>query len=239
MLKIDFYHDVICSFCFPMSAKMRRIAEKYNNLEINHKSFALGWEEEDFIRAFGSREAVKPEVLNHWEHANQVDDEHRFNILGMRKQDFYFPLSKNALIASKAVGRLMGEVGYWDAFDLLQDALFVQNKNIEDYDVIKDILKEQTDLDLAEWDKMYEDPETEKLVLMDLDEAHRLGINSAPTIVIADKYVIPGAQPLSVIENALIQISKKEDISLNKLETLQGLDGEGACHLIDGDWKCD
>ena len=56
LIKIEFFHDAICSFCFPMSARMRLIAKKYNNVEINHRSFALGWEAEDFIQSFGSRE---------------------------------------------------------------------------------------------------------------------------------------------------------------------------------------
>lgn len=65
MIRIEFFHDVICSFCFTMSARMRRITKNYNNIGINHRSFALGWGAEDFIHSFGSREAVKPEVLGH------------------------------------------------------------------------------------------------------------------------------------------------------------------------------
>ena len=53
---------------------------------------------------FGSHEAVKPEVLGHWEHANQNDDEHRFNIEGMKEKDFLFLTSKNGLKATKAAG---------------------------------------------------------------------------------------------------------------------------------------
>ena len=74
MLKIEFFHDVICSFCFPMSARMRRIANKYNNIEIIHRSFALGGNQKTLSEALYSREAVKAEVLSHWQHANQNDD---------------------------------------------------------------------------------------------------------------------------------------------------------------------
>jgi predicted DsbA family dithiol-disulfide isomerase len=50
MFKIEFFHDVICSFCFPMSARMSRIAKNYSNIEIIHHSFALGWKaEEQFV----------------------------------------------------------------------------------------------------------------------------------------------------------------------------------------------
>ncbi len=40
-MKIEFFHDVICSFCFPMSHRMREIQKRYPNVEIIHRSFSL------------------------------------------------------------------------------------------------------------------------------------------------------------------------------------------------------
>lgn len=136
-MQVEFFHDMICSFCFPMSYRMRKVAAKYPRLNIQHRSFALGWEADAFIQIFGSHEAVKPEVMSHWEHANQNDDEHRFNIEGMKEQDFLFPTSKNGLKAAKAAGLLAGEEAYWDVFDALQKALFVDNHDISDLAVIE------------------------------------------------------------------------------------------------------
>ncbi|NMA67654.1 MAG: DsbA family protein, partial [Clostridiaceae bacterium] len=206
-MKIEFFHDVICSFCFPMSARMRRIAKKYNNIEIIHRSFALAWEAKDFIRSFGSREAVKSEVLGHWEHANKNDDEHRFNIEGMRKTNFNFPLSKPALKASKAAGLIGGEDMYWDVFDRLQNKLFVENKNIEDLDVIEEAVKE-TSISFPDWKAQFENEETEKAVLEDFKLVQFYGVNSVPTLVINQKYSISGAQSQERIEKALARISK-------------------------------
>lgn len=79
LIQIEFFMTRFVVFVFPMSARMRKIAKKYNNVEINHRSFALGWEAEDLSVAL-AQESVKPEVLGHWEHANENDDEHRFNI---------------------------------------------------------------------------------------------------------------------------------------------------------------
>lgn len=136
-MQVEFFHDMICSFCFPMSYRMRKVAAKYPRLNIQHRSFALGWEADAFIQIFGSHEAVKPEVMSHWDHANQNDDEHRFNIEGMKEQDFLFPTSKNGLKAAKAAGLLAGEEAYWDVFDTLQKALFVDNHDISDLAVIE------------------------------------------------------------------------------------------------------
>lgn len=238
MLKIEFFHDVICSFCFPMSARMRRIANKYNNIEIIHRSFALGWDPKDFINSFGSREAVKPEVLNHWIHANKNDDEHRFNIEGMKKTDFNFPISKPGLIAAKAAGIVGGDSMYWDVFDRIQNKLFVENKNIEDNSVLEEAVKE-TDISFKDWQVQFEKKETEEAVLKDFEIVRSYGVNSAPTLVINNKYAISGAQPEDVIIDALTRISKEEGVPLNKLQTIQFSDESGTCSIIDGKWNCD
>ncbi|HHX62423.1 MAG TPA: DsbA family protein [Epulopiscium sp.] len=237
-MKIEFFHDVICSFCFPMSARMRRIAKNYSNIEINHRSFALGWEAEDFVRSFGSREAVKAEVLGHWAHANENDDEHRFNIKGMQQTDFNFPISKPGLKAAKAAGLVGGDNMYWDVFDRIQNKLFVENKNIEDIAVLEEAVKE-TSISFPDWKAQFENEETEKAVIADLNLVKAYGVNSAPTLVINQKYAIAGAQSQEEIEKLLAKISKDEGIPLNKLQTLQTDDTGGSCSIKDGKWECD
>lgn len=238
MIKIEFFHDVICSFCFPMSARMRRIAKNYNNIEINHRSFALGWEAEDFIRDFGSREAVKAEVLSHWDHANKNDEEHRFNIEGMHQIDFNFPLSKPGLKAAKAAGLIGGDTMYWDVFDRIQNKLFVENKNIEDMTVLEEAVKE-TSVPFSDWKAQFENDETEKAVLADLQLAQAYGVNSAPTLVINQKYAINGAMSQEEVKNVLTRISKEEGVPLNKLEILNTDDTAGSCSIVNGKWECD
>ncbi|MFC3899907.1 DsbA family oxidoreductase [Aliicoccus persicus] len=236
-MKIEFVHDVICSFCFPMSPRMRKIDEKYNNVEITHRSFALAWDISNFKAMFGSHEAVKPEVLGHWEQANQNDDLSRFNIEGMREQEFLFPTSKLPLIAAKAAGRFGGEHAYWEAFDALQHALFVDNKDIADPIVIEAVIG-NTSLDFEQWKQLFEDPQTEQDVQSDLDFVRSKGINSVPALIVEDKYLINGAQPQKVIEKTLEDIAEKENLQLNTGFQMIGGQGE-ACRMEDGQWKCD
>lgn len=205
MIKIEFFHDTICSFCFPMSAIMRQIVKKYDNIEIIHRSFALAWDEEEFINSFGSREAVKPEVLSHWAEADKHDDEHRFNIEGMHQAKFNFPISKPALKAAKAAGLVGGEDLYWDVFDRIQNKLFVESKNIEDLTVLEEAVKE-TSISFSDWKAQFENEETEKAVLADFDLARSYGINVVPTLIINEKYSLAGAVSLVEIENALNRI---------------------------------
>ena len=236
-MKIEFVHDVICSFCFPMSHRMRKIYEKYSNVEITHRSFALGWDVKNFEAMFGSHEAVKPEVLGHWEQANQNDDLNRFNIEGMREQDFLFPTSQVPLVAAKAAGLLGSEEMYWEAFDALQHALFVENKNIADVDVVEEVIQ-GTSLPFEEWKSLFENEDTTKAVLEDLDFVKRNGINSVPALIVEGKYLINGAQPQETIEKTLEEIAEKEDLKLNSGFQMMG-DDANACRVVDGQWKCD
>ena len=199
-IEIEFFHDTICSFCFPMSYRMRRLKEKMPHVKILHRSFALAKRPEDFEFMFGSREAAKHEVLRHWEHANENDDLHRFNIEGMKKQNFLFPTSMNALYACKAAGFIAGESGYWDAFDALQYAFFVENRNIEDCNVIESAIK-LFSFDFDSWKEHYLSEAAKEAVYADFSLANQYGIKSVPTLVVNKSQIISGAWPLDrVIE---------------------------------------
>lgn len=201
-MKIEFFHDVICSFCFPMSKVMRKLASRHQDIEIIHRSFALGWEAEDFIRMFGSRERAKDEVLSHWAHANEIDEEHRFNIAGMEKVEFLFPLSRKPLLAAKAAGRLGGETAYWAVFDEVQKKLFVENQNIEDEAVLEAAVG-AAGFDVAEWRELYSSDETLKAVLKDFDLAKKYGVRSVPTLIIDGREMVYGAKSLERLEMIL------------------------------------
>lgn len=237
MLQVEFFHDVICSFCFPMSDRLRKVIAKYPNIVVTHRSFALGWEKEDFEQMFGTHAAVKPEVLNHWEAANQNDDNHRFNIEGMKAQDFLFPTSKPGLLAAKAAGEVGGQSAYWEVFDQLQAGLFVRNLDIADDQVIEALIKE-TSVDFDQWQASYRLPETEAKVMEDLQLVQAYGIQGAPALVINQKYLISGAQPQAMIEDTFQQIAEKEGVTLSGLQVFGGSDG-AACQIVDGQWLCD
>lgn len=237
MIKIEFFHDIICSFCFPMSARMRKIAKRHNNLEIIHRSFALGWEEEDFIRGFGSRKAVKSVVLSHWDQANANDNDHRFNIEGMRKADFDFPLSQQALIAAKAAGIVGGEGMYWEVFDRIQNKLFVENKNVEELSVLEEAVKESS-ISFEEWKSQFEKKETKLAVLDDFRIARDYGIHSVPTLVINEKHIVSGAQSEEYIEKILAEVSNEEGVPLNISDANEAENSGGSCSFDGDKWNC-
>lgn len=232
-MKIEFFHDVICSFCFPMSDRMHEIKKEFTDLEIVHKSFALGWEEDDFIKTFGSREAVKPEVINHWIYANKNDERHRFNIEGMKQTNFNFPTSQNGLLAAKAAGLAGNQTSYWEVFDKLQEGLFMRNLNIEEVAVIEKLVKE-TSLDFDKWKEQFHKEDTWNAVLQDFQLAKAYGLTSVPALIINEKYSIIGAQPKNVILNTLKEIQAEEIQHLQSAGT-----DTNVCSFEDGKWHCE
>ncbi|WAW15539.1 DsbA family oxidoreductase [Peptostreptococcus equinus] len=206
-MKIEFFHDVICSYCFPMSARMRKIAERYENIEIIHRSFALAWKDEDYIRQFGSREAVKDKVVSHWHLANENDDEHRMNIEQMKDADFNFPLSRSALIACESARKVGGEIAYWNAFDSIQNKLFVESKNIESDKVLEEAII-NAGIDKDKWIKFYKSPSTERDVLKDMELSDKYNINVVPTLIINGDVILAGAQSEIIIENVIKDMLK-------------------------------
>lgn len=212
-MKVEFYHDVICSFCFPMSYRMRQIARKYPKLEIIHRSFALAWEEEQMIEMFGSHEEAKAEVLTHWSQANMQDELKRFNIPGMNDQDFLFPTSKPPLVAAKAAGIVGGETIYWEVFDALQHALFVESQDVSDKEVIEKVIK-TTSVDFDLWKETFDHEATEQATLEDMIRAQQFGLQGVPALVIEEKYLISGAQASEIIEQTLEAIADEENLLL-------------------------
>lgn len=203
-MKIEFFHDAICSFCFPMSHNMRKLAEKYPDIEIVHRSFALAWEPDDMVNMFGSREGATAKIVPHWEKANQYDELGRFNTDGMLKTEFLFPISRKPLLAAKAAGMVGGEEGYWDAFDAIQNKLYVQNRNIEEDAVLEEAMKE-AGIDPDAWKEAYLSDACEEKVLEDFALAERYDVRSVPTLIVDGERKIYGALNLERLEQALFE----------------------------------
>ena len=226
---VEFFHDVICSFCFPMSYRMRQLQKMMPEVQIVHRSYALVKSERDFDSMFGSRAAAKTEILSHWEQANQNDDLHRFNISGMHQAEFPFPTSMKALTACKAAYFTAGDAGYWDVFDALQNALFVKNRNIEELDIINECIR-QSGIDFAKWEQHYNSDNTKEAVERDLLFANQYGVVVVPCLIIDGKYRISGAQPLAQIIQAIQDAAETQEPPLS---------AGASCRLDGGKINCD
>ena len=132
------------------------------------------------------------------------------------------------LIACKAAFFVGGNAGYWDIFDALQSAFFVQNQNIGSQDVIDGIIRE-TKTDFEQWRRYYYDSKTMEAVEEDFLLTEHYGIHSVPCLIINGKYPISGAQPLPQIIHAIYTAAE---------ETGSGQADGASCRLEDGKMNC-
>jgi predicted DsbA family dithiol-disulfide isomerase len=61
-MQIEFFHDVLCAWCYAISPRVRRIAKEYP-VEIIHRCFALAPTPESIVEIFNSKEIGKLEIL--------------------------------------------------------------------------------------------------------------------------------------------------------------------------------
>lgn len=84
-MKIEFFHDVVCGWCYIQSPALRKLNERYG-VEVVHRSFVLQRNDREMINRWGSLEGAKNQILQHWESCAEFEGSYeRFNISGMRE----------------------------------------------------------------------------------------------------------------------------------------------------------
>lgn len=227
-IKIEFFHDVLCSYCFPMSYRMRRVKAKMPELSITHRAYILIESERDYKRMFGSREEAKNTIVKHWEDAARYDELKRFNAEGMMKTAFPFPTSMPPLRACKAALSVAGEEAEWDLFDSLQMALYSENLNLEDEEVLKSRVS-ACGINVEAWLESYHSSLTRDAVITDMNIADLRGVEVVPSLVMNGRVILSGLKSPEEIERA---IRTAQDAVETQTEG-------AACHFVDGKWKCD
>jgi len=138
-MEIEFFHDVLCAWCYALSPRLRRLTEEFLDIQVIHRSFPLAPQPEDIVHMFGSKEKGKKDILTHWEAANMNDDEHRINADLMKQRDFDYPYSTPGLLACKAAELQGGQEMHWAYFDKAQEAHLTLCRNVADFDALVDI----------------------------------------------------------------------------------------------------
>jgi len=209
MKSIEFFHNVVCSYCFVQSKRLRELFKEDTNLDITHRSFPLRYQKDKEAFPYTMYGSDEEGIINHWEAANRIDEDHRFNIEGMREKDFDFPTSRLAEIAIQAAVLAEGEEVHWDIFDHFQNALFVRNLNISDDTIVRDLIKE-TPIDYQQWKQYYEDEKTEKILFEDYEKVEEYKLNLIPALVLEEEEVIKGAIRPKLISNKMDDYFKNE-----------------------------
>jgi len=206
-LKIDFFHDVICGWCYVLSPRLRQLAKEMD-LEIHHHAFALSADKNEIIGKFGSMKKAKKIILGHWEQCALADDQKRVNVEGMRNKSFEYPVSTPGLIACKAAQKQGGQQEYWDYFDAVTHAHMSQNRNIGDLDILADIAVE-VGLNRQRFIQDYASADRVQEIKRDRKLARKFEIQSTPSLVINEQWVISGALQLDELRKQLKKIQEQ------------------------------
>lgn len=206
-LRIDFFHDVICGWCYVLSPRLRQLAKEMD-LDIHHHAFALSADKQEMVAKFGSMKQAKDIILGHWQQCAKADDQQRVNVEGMRKKNFEYPTSTSGLIACKAAQKQGGQQEYWDYFDAVTHAHMSENRNIGDLQTLADIAAE-VGLDRARFLQDYASPDRVREIKQDRKLARKFEIQSTPSLVINEQWLISGAQSLKELRKQLKQVQQQ------------------------------
>jgi putative protein-disulfide isomerase len=204
-ITIEFYHDVLCAWCYALSPRVRKLAEQFAEVEVSQRGFALSPNKERISEVFGSKEEGKRQIIEHWRAANANDDNHRIKADLMEGKTFDYPHSMPALMACKAAELQGGQKAHWDYFDAVQKAHLTDCLNIDSPEVLIKVAA-SLNLNMEKFREDFRSTITKEAVELDLRQAQNMGIYSVPTIVINGKYKINGAVSYDNLKRAVQKI---------------------------------
>lgn len=182
-LTIDFFHDVVCCWCFNISSRMRALAAEFD-LDIRHRTFVLQASRAEMAARWGTPEEAREIILGHWEICRGASDRPELvDIDAMRAAPFDYPHGMTAALGCKAAERLGGQAAHWNMFDRLQRAHLTEARNVADPATV---LRAARDLgfESAAFAEIFEDPETLRATEADRQHARALQVRSIPTLII-------------------------------------------------------
>jgi len=191
-ITIEFFHDVMSCWCFPVSEKLRSLVAHHPEVEVIHHSFVLAPDPDMLGRIFADKAEAKREiVMEHWAATREVENEPRINCELMMSRDFDYPWSIPAQLACKAAELQAGQSGHWDMFDRLQKAHLTECHNIADDGVLENCADE-LGLNLDEWRGDCTDPATRALIDADVQLANRYGLMRIPGLIANGRFQVHG-----------------------------------------------
>lgn len=67
-------------------------------------------------------------------------------------------------------------------------------------------LAQDAGLDAPAFESALDEPEYDDLVRADIEQAYAFGLQGVPALVLDDRYLLSGAQPLSVLQRAVLRV---------------------------------
>lgn len=185
-MRLEFFHDVLCGYCYIASPNLRRLAAEFPELEIIHRGFGLILDSSDYDIDYSSEDAARSMFVKYWKQENGKEHGKFFNFEALEKSDRPLPISLPPLLACEAARKVAGETAYWDVFDELSEAYFSNFEDINDKDVIKKCV-ESTGIDIGKWESLFDDNSTYISVQDDFMRVSTYGVNIVPFIILDGK----------------------------------------------------
>ncbi|KEO54258.1 DsbA family oxidoreductase [Thioclava pacifica] len=184
-LTIDFFHDVVCCWCFNISSRMRSLAAEFD-LDIRHRTFVLQADRAEMAARWGSSEAARETILGHWTVCREVSDRPELvDIEAMRAAPFDYPHGMTAALGCKAAEMLGGQGAHWKIFDRLQRAHLTEARNIADPGVVRDVAR-SLGFETTAFADAFDAPATAEAVEADRQRARALQVRSIPALIVRE-----------------------------------------------------
>lgn len=184
-LTIDFFHDVVCCWCFNISSRMRSLSRELD-LGIRHRSFVLQASRQEMAERWGTPAQARETILGHWSVCREASDRpDLIDVDAMRLARFDYPHGWEAALACKAAEALGGQAAHWDMFDRIQLAHLTEARDIADRQVLADAARD-IGLDGNAFAGAIADPATAQAVEADRRAARLLQLRTIPALIIRD-----------------------------------------------------
>ena len=193
MIKLTFFHDVICPFCYMASKRLKKVVNEFKGeVIVKHKAFAIISSLEDLKAIAPTEEDARQVFLNEFSILKRyIPDYDPEKVIGKGKIKYVW--STPPLVACKAAEFQKGDEGHWEFFDRAQDKFFLEGEDITDEKVLVSIA-EEIGLDVNKFKEDLNAKRTKLAVIEDEEEAKAMGIRGVPAILVNDTWLIRGVQ---------------------------------------------
>ena len=214
MVKLDVISDPICPWCYIGKTNLDKALTEFPDhpftiewhpFQLNPDMPAGGMDRKAYLEGkFGGKEGAVKAYAPVVEHAEKTGAHINFDAM---------KVTPNTIDAHRLIhwAGIEGRQSYM--VDLLFKAYFVEGRDIGDHEVLAD-LADTAEMDAAMVTKLLaSDADIDDIRARD-KHSRQMGVSSVPTVIVAGKHAVPGAQPpemwVGVIKEIMDQLAAAE-----------------------------
>ena len=211
MIKIEIWSDFACPFCYIGKRKLEKALNEsgqLKNIEIVWKSYQLN---PQLKNAEGHDLYTHLSIVKGWSREETIAVNQR--VIGIAESEgLKFDLA-NVVVANTYDAHRLCKMAYYkgvqqEVGEKLFRAYFTEGKNIADHNILVEI-GINSGLDREEIKSMLSSGDYRMDVDKDMEEAMLLNVKGVPFFVFNRKFVVSGAQPIEVFQEALARAQEE------------------------------